>query len=141
MERKSNGFLKVTGILMIIGGGLGIILGIIAVLGVSLLVAALGAEADLGLLTFAAVLSLVGAAVSLVAGILGVANAAKPEKATVCIVFGILTAVFSVLGNILTAAGGGDFSVISLITGLILPVLYLIGAFQNKKRATEVVAA
>lgn len=138
MERKSNGLLKVTGILMIIGGGISIILGIIAVLGVSLIVAALGAEeAALGLLTFAAILALLGAIVSLVAGILGVANAAKPEKATVCIVFGILTAVFSVLGNVLTAAGGGSFSAVNLILGLVLPVLYLIGAFQNKKRMVE----
>ena len=104
-------------------------------LGVGLLASALGAEASLGLLTFAAVLSLVGSAVSLTAGILGVANAAKPERATVCIVFGILTAVLSVLGNVLTAAGGGSFSVVNLILGLVLPVLYLIGAFQNKKKA------
>lgn len=135
MEKKSNGFLKVTGILMIIGGGIGIIIGVIAVLGVGLLAAALGAEASLGLLTFAAILALLGAIVSLTAGILGVANAAKPEKATVCIVFGILTAVLSVLGNVLTAAGGGSFSVVNLILGLVLPVLYLIGAFQNKKKA------
>ncbi|NLX95845.1 MAG: hypothetical protein GXY83_06690 [Rhodopirellula sp.] len=132
---KSNGFLKVTGILMIIGGGLGIILGIIAVLGTSALVAAFGAEVNLGLLTFAAILSLIGAAVSLAAGIVGVANAAKPAKAMVCIVFGILTAVFSVLGNVLTAAAGGSFSVVNLILGLALPVLYLIGAFQNRNRA------
>jgi hypothetical protein len=135
VEKKSNGFLKVTGILMIIGGGIGIIIGVIAVLGVGLLAAALGAEASLGLLTFAAILALLGAIVSLTAGILGVANAAKPEKATVCIVFGILTAVLSVLGNVLTAAGGGSFSVVNLILGLVLPVLYLIGAFQNKKKA------
>ncbi|MGI6168724.1 MAG: hypothetical protein ACOYI4_03270 [Christensenellales bacterium] len=140
METKSNGFLKVTGILMIIGGGIGIIVGIIAVLGVGLLVAALGAEGSLGMLTIAAILSLVSAAVSLVAGILGVVNAAKPEKAIVCIVFGILTAVLSVLGNVLTTAGGGDFSVINLIIGLVLPVLYLIGAFQNKKRMDAVAA-
>ena len=81
MERKSNGFLKVTGILMIIGGGLSIILGIIAMLGVALIVSALGTEEMLGLLIFATILSLLGAIVSLVAGILGVANAAKPEKA------------------------------------------------------------
>ncbi len=138
MEKKSNGFLKVTGILMIIGGGLGIILGIIAVLGVSVAVEfinGLGGNADLGLLMFAAILSLVSSVVSLVAGIIGVANAAKPEKAVVCIVFGILTAVLSVLGNVLTVAGGGSFSAVNLIIGLVLPVLYLIGAFQNKKRA------
>ena len=29
--------------------------------------------------------------------------------------------------------GGGSFSVISLITGLVLPVLYIIGAVQNKQ--------
>jgi hypothetical protein len=135
MERRSNGFLKVTGILMIIGGGIGIIVGLIAVVGVSALAAVLGSEANMGMLVVAAIFALLSAIISLVAGILGVANAAKPEKAKTCIVFGILTAVFSVLGNVLTVAGGGDFSVVSLIIGLILPVLYLIGAFQNNSRA------
>ena len=138
MERKSNGFLKVTGILMIIGGGLSIILGIIAMLGVALIGSALGTEEMLGLLIFATILSLLGAIVSLVAGILGVANAAKPEKANICIVFGILAAMLSVLGNVLTATSGGTFSVFNLILGLVLPVLYLIGAFQNKARVVAV---
>jgi hypothetical protein len=138
MERKSNGFLKVTGILMIIGGGLSIILGIIAMLGVALIVSALGTEEMLGLLIFATILALLGAIVSLVAGILGVANAAKPEKANICIVFGILAAMLSVLGNVLTATSGGTFSVFNLILGLVLPVLYLIGAFQNKARVVAV---
>ena len=133
-----NGFLKVTGILMIIGGGLSIILGIIAMLGVALIVSALGTEEMLGLLIFATILSLLGAIVSLVAGILGVANAAKPEKANICIVFGILAAMLSVLGNVLTATSGGTFSVFNLILGLVLPVLYLIGAFQNKARVVAV---
>ncbi|HHU04090.1 MAG TPA: hypothetical protein GXZ81_03615 [Fastidiosipila sp.] len=127
-----------TGILMIIGGGLSIILGIIAMLGVALIVSALGTEEMLGLLIFATILSLLGAIVSLVAGILGVANAAKPEKANICIVFGILAAILSVLGNVLTATSGGTFSVFNLILGLVLPVLYLIGAFQNKARVVAV---
>ena len=138
MERKSNEFLIVTGILMIIGGGLSIILGIIAMLGVALIVSALGTEEMLGLLIFATILALLGAIVSLVAGILGVANAAKPEKANICIVFGILAAMLSVLGNVLTATSGGTFSVFNLILGLVLPVLYLIGAFQNKARVVAV---
>ena len=123
---------------MIIGGGLSIILGIIAMLGVALIVSALGTEEMLGLLIFATILSLLGAIVSLVAGILGVANAAKPEKANICIVFGILAAMLSVLGNVLTATSGGTFSVFNLILGLVLPVLYLIGAFQNKARVVAV---
>ncbi len=135
MEAKSNTLLKVAGILMIIGGSIGIILGIIAVLGVGALAIALGSEASLGLLMFAAILTLVSAVVSLIAGIVGVKNAAKPEKAGLCIVFGVLTAVLAVLGNILSVAGGGAFSTMGLVTGLLLPVLYLIGAFQNKNAA------
>jgi len=133
MEGKSNKFLKITGILMIIGGIISIILGIIAVLGVGLL-AALGANS--GLLTLGAIFVLVGGVVSLIAGIAGVKNAAKPEKAQVCITLGILTAVISVLGNALGMAAGGSFDVAGLVTGLLLPVLYLIGAFQNKKLAS-----
>ncbi|MDR1620503.1 MAG: hypothetical protein LBS18_07575 [Clostridiales bacterium] len=138
METKSNGLLKVTGILMIIGGGLGIILNLISVFGMGIVVESLnlaGGNAILWLLTLAAILSGIGSAISLIAGIMGVKNAAKPEKATVCIVFGFLTALLSILGNILTAVGGGSFGVIYVIIGLVLPVLYLIGAFQNKKRA------
>ena len=132
---QSNKFLKVTGILMIISGGISIIVSIVAVLGVGVLAAALGGDGSLTLLMLAAVLALVSAGISLVAGILGVKNAVKPEKAMVCIVFGILTAALSVLGNVLTVAGGGNFSIPNLLLGLVIPVLYLIGAFQNKQRA------
>jgi len=132
-QRKGNGFLTVTGILMIIGGGIGIILGILAVLAVSALAVTLGVGS--GLLTVSAILTLVSAVVSLIAGILGVANSAKSEKAMTCIVFGVLAAALSVFGNILTVVGGGSFSPFSLVLGLALPVLYLIGAFQNKSRA------
>jgi len=133
MEGKSNKFLKVTGILMIIGGSISIILGIIAVLAVSV-VAALGA--DPGLLTFSAILFLLGGVVSFVAGIVGVKNAAKPEKAMSCIVLGILTAVISCFGNIIGVVAGNNFDFVGLVTGLVLPALYLIGAFQNKKLAS-----
>jgi hypothetical protein len=133
MTQTSNKLLKVTGILMIIGGGLGIIVGIIAVLGVGMLALTLGEEANLGLLTISAILALVSSVISLIAGIFGVSGASKPEKAQRCIVFGVLAIALAVLGNILNMAGGNSFSPTSLLTGLILPVLYLIGAFQNKK--------
>ncbi len=133
MERKKNTLLFVTGILLIIGGAIGLIGSIIALLGARVVAVMFAGQEGVGLLVFAAVLLLISAIVSLVTGILGVVNAAKPEKANVLIVFGILTALFSVLGNILTVAGGGSFSVFSLIIGLALPVLFLVGAFQNKK--------
>ena len=128
---KKNNFLFVTGILLIIGGSISIIFGIIAVLAVSALAVALGVGS--GLLTVSAILTLVSAIVSFIAGILGVANAAKPEKAMVCIVFGVLAAALAVFGSILNVIGGNTFNFVSLIFGLALPVLYLIGAFQSKK--------
>lgn len=135
MEKQSNKFLKVSGILMIIGGSISTILGLIAVLGVGVLAVALGSDADMGLLKVGSALVLLSAIISLIAGILGVKNAAAPEKAKICIVFGIMTAVFALLGSTLNVVGGEKFNIMSLIIGLALPSLYLFGAFQNKKSA------
>lgn len=138
---KSNQFLKVTGILMIIGGGISVILGLIAVIGVAALAALLGGEANSGLLTLSAILTLLSGVVSLIAGILGVKNAAVLAKAQLLIIFGIVTAGLSVLGNILNVVGGSSFSPVNLAIGLVLPALYLIGAFQNKKLADSSMSA
>ena len=95
------------------------------------LLAAMGASS--GLLTVSCILALVGAVAELVAGIIGVKNWNKLEKAGTCITWGIIVIVLCVISNILTVVGGGDFSVLNLATGLVIPVLYLIGALQNKK--------
>lgn len=130
---KGSGFLKVTGILMIIGGSLSIILGIIALLGIAALVYLAGSDASAGLLYFSGILVLVSAVAELVAGIIGVINCNKPEKAGVCMAWGIVVAALSVLGSVLTVVGGGDFSIFSLILGLVLPVFYIVGAAKNKQ--------
>ncbi len=133
MEKtKGSGFLKVTGILMIIGGGLSLILGIVSLLGLAVLASLLD---DYGLWVFAAVLALVGVIIELVTGIVGCVNCKKPEKATVCLVWGIIVAVINVVSEILSVVAGGEFSVVSLILGLVLPVLFIIGAVLNKKQA------
>ena len=133
MEKtKGSGFLKVTGILMIIGVGLSIILGIVSLLGLAVLASLLE---DYGLWVFAAVLALVGAIIELVTGIVGCVNCKKPEKATACLVWGIIVAAINVLSEILSVVAGGEFSVVSLILGLVLPVLFIIGAVLNKKQA------
>ena len=138
---KSNGFLKVAGILMIIGGVFSLIIGLLAIIGTSALAATLGAEAAVGLLMVASILGLVSGVISLIAGIVGTKNANKPEKAMTCIVFGGLTVLLSLLGSVLNVAAGSQFNVVGLITGLIVPALYLVGAFQNKKRAAAAEAA
>lgn len=130
---KGRTFLKVTGILMIIGGSIGIIGGILAVIGASALASVL--ETNSSSFIFAGILILIGAIIQLVAGIMGVKNCARPEKAQSCIVMGVLVALFSIIGNIISTVSGNSFSVMSLITGLIVPVLYIIGAVLNKKEA------
>lgn len=130
---KGHKFLKVTGILMIIGGAFGIIAGIVAILGVSGLAALVGSAAGTGMLYMASILCLVSGIVQLIAGIMGVKNCEKPEMAQKCIVWGAIVAVLSVLGNILNMVAGSSFNAASLVTGLVLPALYIYGAYLNKK--------
>ena len=132
-KTKGTGFLKVTGILMIIGGGISIIMGIIAAIGVAAIVYLSDGNVSSALLYTSVILMIVSAVAQLVAGIIGVANCKKPEKAGSCIVWGIIVAVLSVVGTILNSVGGGSFSAFSLMLGLVLPVLYIIGAVFNKK--------
>lgn len=133
MEQQAKGaqFLKVTGIIMIVGGALGIILGIVA------LIAAIAANAlaggALGLLIVAALLALVGSVIQLIAGIIGVKNCNKPEKAQTCIVWGAIVVAFSVLSTILTVVAGGEFDIVSFLIGLVLPGLFIFGAIKNKQ--------
>ena len=131
-KTKGAGFLKVTGILMIIFGALSIILGIIAALGIAAFVYISDGAVSSALLYTAVTLLIVSAVAELVAGIIGVVNCKKPEKAGTCIAWGIIVAVLCVAGTILKTVGGSSFSVFSLKSGLALPVLYIIGAVFNK---------
>lgn len=130
---KGRKFLKVTGILMIIGGGFGIIGGIVAMLGAGALAAVL--ETSAGGLMLASALILASAVFQLIAGIMGVKNCDKPEKAQSCLVMGIIVAILSVAGNVISNVLGSDFNIINYATGLIIPVLYIIGAVKNKEPA------
>lgn len=135
---KGHKFLKVTGILMIIGGALAAILGIVAVLGVAALAYISSAQTEASMLYASTILILISGIVELIAGIVGVLNAEKPQKAKACIVWGALVAILSVAGTILGVAGGSDFSASSLVLGLVLPVLYIIGAVKNMQSANSV---
>ncbi|HHX37707.1 MAG TPA: hypothetical protein GX717_06985 [Clostridiaceae bacterium] len=128
-----NKLLKISGILLIIGGGIGVILGILGLVA-TIGFAALGGGTFAALLIIAVVLAILGSVISLVTGILGVKYSARPDKAQICIVFGIITIAINVLSIILTVVGDGDFSAMSALTGLVVPVIYLVGAFQNKKQ-------
>ena len=130
---KGRKFLKVTGILMIIGGAFGIIGGIVAMIGVGALAAVL--ETSAGGLMLASALILASAVFQLIAGIMGVKNCDKPKKAQSCLVMGVIVAILSVAGNIISNVLGSSFNILSYATGLIIPVLYIIGAVKNKELA------
>lgn len=123
-------FLKVTGILMIIFGALAIVMDLIAMAGLGVL-AAIGAP--MGALWLSAIVGLVGAVLELVAGINGVLNAEKPEKAKTCMVWGIIVAGMCVLSNLITLfAYPANFSIVSLLLGLVIPALFIFGAYKNQ---------
>ena len=128
---KGRKFLKVTGILMIIGGAFGIIGGIVAMIGAGALAAVL--ETSAGGLMLASALILASAVFQLIAGIMGVNICDKPEKAQSCLVMGVIVAILSVSGNIISNVLGSNFNILSYATGLIIPILYIIGAVKNKE--------
>lgn len=130
---KGRKFLKVTGILMIIGGAFGIIGGIVAMIGAGALAAVL--ETSAGGLMLASALILASAVFQLIAGIMGVKNCDKPEKAQSCLVMGVIVAILSVAGNVISNILGSSFNILSYATGLIIPILYIIGAVKNKEPA------
>ena len=137
-QNQGSKMLKVTGILMIIGGALALVIALIAVIGIaaaaSLAAGALGGGI-IALAVIASILARLGGGIELVAGILGVKNWNQPAKAQSCIVFGAIIIALSVLSNILNLASGSEFNLFSLLLGLVLPVLYLIGAVQLKNMA------
>lgn len=137
-QNQGSKMLKVTGILMIIGGALALVIALIAVIGIaaaaSLAAGALGGGI-IALAVIASILSLLGGGIELAARILGVKNWNQPAKAQSCIVFGAIIIALSVLSNILNLASGSEFNLFTLLLGLVLPVLYLIGAVQLKNMA------
>jgi heme/copper-type cytochrome/quinol oxidase subunit 3 len=151
MEQNGSKLLKVTSILMIIGGILGAIFSVLSVLFAGVLTAAVNtpeaqqAVNDQGvsistttisaIVWVAVIILVISSVIEIIAGVKGKKNWNNPAAAQTLIIFGIVCAVLSVLGNVLFASGGAGSQIISYITGLVLPVLYIIGAVQLKKQA------
>ena len=127
---KGHVFLKVTGILMIIAAAFSIIVGVLLA-GISALAAGLGAASGLKFSFWAALfLTLVGGICQLIAGI---KHSKRSEKAGKLIAWGVIVAVFSILSIVMDLSNGGDFSIVSVVTGVAVPALYILGAALNAK--------
>lgn len=129
---KGQKILKVTSILMIIGGIIAAIAGVIAILGVSALAALSGSAEGTGLLYASSILVTVASVIQFIAGIKGIGACSAPQKAASCVKWGIIIAILPIISIIIGLVGGGQFSITSLVLNLLLPGLYVYGAMQMK---------
>ena len=107
---KGQKFLKVTSILMIIGGVIGVIAGIIAILGISALAALVETGEGTGLLYASSTIVTLASVIQFVAGIKGIGACNAPQKAAACIKWGVIIAVLSIISMIIgLVAGLGGF--------------------------------
>ena len=126
-------FLKVTSILMIIGGALSGITCLLGIAGVALLAAVADSHAAALLLYLALALALAAAVVEFIAGLKGLKTCKTGENADKCVVLGAVIAGITVLSTVINLAGGGKVNVTSILLSLVVPGLYIYGAMQVKK--------
>jgi len=138
MTPQRNTLVFVTSIILIVGAA-------IALFGVIALAGAIGAydsqvlsSVDLpskGVLGLLVVVGLIGTVFDLFVGITGVRNASNPAKGDFLVKLGIILVAWALINTILNFVlyqSGGPFQV---ILGFILPVLFLVGAFNLKNQA------
>ncbi len=126
--------LKVTGIIYIILSALGLLACLV------LIALGLAAGTDDGLgwgvvtaLITLGVLAVPSSAFGLVAGILGAKWCARPDKAQVLFVLGVVLAVAAALSLLIDLGSGGISSSAGDIVRLALAVFYTLGAWRNRQ--------
>ena len=130
---KGHKSLKVTGILMIIGAAFSVIGGVL-VGGLGALVAGFGVASGLTFSYWMALLLTLGGGIcEMIAGVKGVKNSKRKENAKELIKWGVIAAAFSVLGIVMNLVSGEEFSILNVLTGMAIPVLYIYGAVLNSK--------
>ena len=147
VKAPGSTILKVVGILMIIFGALSLIIGLAAGAltgAVNSLADSIASELDAseaaevtkaaGTLTGYTTVLIIASIIEIVAGIVGCALNNKPAKATICLVFGVLTLIVALVSFIMGIAGGASATgIITGLVGFVLPILYIVGALKNKK--------
>ena len=119
--------LQVVSILMIVFGAIATVVDLISLIGVFALIA-LGASP---LLILACLLLIAGGIGELVVGIIGVINCKDVSKAQMLLTCGIVVGALTLLGNVLYMIWD-SFNVFSLFSGLLFPILFIVGAIQLK---------
>lgn len=135
---KSAKFLKVCSILMIVFGVLSLIGSVLAVAGASAVaVLTSGTEGkEIGtILLIVTILILIAAVIQFIAGVAGVSASNNPSRAGRCLVWGGLVIAVNLLGIALGRAAGNEIKISNVVMNLIIPVTYLVSAYQLKKNS------
>ena len=134
MQKQGSSLFKVASILLLIWGVVAVIVNGVQLIDVAPYLKLLGGGILLGM-----ILLLLSTVVMAVAGILGVVNSKKPEKAGTCFSIGLVALAMLLLGTILLLAGIGSAAVnwIFTIIGVVLTGLYIMGAKQQKDMPAE----
>ena len=155
MEQKGSMLLKVVSIIMMVGGIVGAVASFIGAViagvasaamaqpevsdAVNSALAANGYSSGTGpvmaVVWIAVVIAVAGSVVEIIAGVKGKKNWDNPAAAQTLMIFGIVCAVLSVISHILFATGGMGVQVVSILSGLVIPVLYIVGTVQLKNQA------
>lgn len=132
MKAPGSQMLKVCSILFIVFGAIAAVASLIIFLVAVVFTGAVASVTDSsvataisGVFILGSLLLVVASAAELVVGIIGVKKSPDPKQFNFFIVSGIILCVLELVSMI------SNFSVFSLI-GFVLPVLYIIGGFQNK---------
>lgn len=146
MEQKNGSMLlKVVSIIMIVGGIIGAVGSVLMTL-LAGAFTAVSSDAELkkvvseagtdtktvsALLWVGVVILVASAVIEIIAGVKGKNNWNNPEAAKTLIIWGSICAGMSLIGIIISQ------NYFSVLTGLAVPVLYIIGAVQLKKQAQQ----
>ena len=124
--------LQVVSILMIVFGA---IAAVVSLIGLVVVIAAVAITGQV-LALFAYLILIAAGIAELVVGIIGVVNCKDLSKAQMLLVCGIVVAAVTVLGNLLSMIGSG-FNFFTLLSGLLFPILFIVGAIQMKNGSSQ----
>ncbi len=122
-------FVKVVGILMIIFGGIGMLVSLLAVAAASAAAYLLGAS-----IYIPVIVAVAGSGLQLATGIMAVKYSNTPVKAKTLLILSIVMIGINLLAQILSATMlYGEFNLLNTLLGCLMPVLLIIGANKNMK--------
>lgn len=143
MKAPGKSFLQVSGILLIIFSGIALIITGLGIAGylamdnpevmkaVEEQALQTGVPVDKGSTLIGLILMSISVILNMTAGILGVKNCNNPQRAQSCFIVGAVIIVYQ-LANAVYLTFANQFNIFTTIIGLILPVLYVLGAIRNK---------